>query len=151
MSAPAHRVGHVVLAGGFRRARRSRRIKDGGAQVLCFAPALVLARKLVRMGADAIVIEGSEAGGHIGPVSTSVLAQEILPHLTEVPVFVAGGIGRGEAIARPISKWARPACSSARASSAPQNRSRIRASSRPSSAPRRATRCRRCSSIRAFR
>src|SRR5207249_2707490 len=56
------------------------------------------ARKLVRMGADAIVIEGSEAGGHIGPVSTGVLAQEILPHLTEVPVFVAGGIGRGEAI-----------------------------------------------------
>ncbi len=50
------------------------------------------------MGADAIVIEGMEAGGHIGPVSTSVLAQEILPHLREVPVFVAGGIGRGEAI-----------------------------------------------------
>jgi enoyl-[acyl-carrier protein] reductase II len=41
-----------------------------------------------------------EAGGHIGPVSTSVLAQEILPALSkEIPVFVAGGIGRGEAIA----------------------------------------------------
>lgn len=51
------------------------------------------------MGADALVIEGMEAGGHIGPVSTSVLAQEILPDLAQtVPVFVAGGIGRGEAI-----------------------------------------------------
>ena len=50
------------------------------------------------MGADAIVIEGMEAGGHIGPVSTGVLAQEILPHVRGVPVFVAGGIGRGEAI-----------------------------------------------------
>ena len=40
-----------------------------------------------------------EAGGHIGAISTSVLAQEILPFLDEVPVFVAGGIGRGEAIA----------------------------------------------------
>ena len=39
-----------------------------------------------------------EAGGHIGPVSTSVLAQEILPEIRNVPVFVAGGIGRGEAI-----------------------------------------------------
>ena len=39
-----------------------------------------------------------EAGGHIGPVTTSVLAQEILPAIREVPVFVAGGIGRGEAI-----------------------------------------------------
>src|SRR5438552_6055743 len=41
-----------------------------------------------------------EAGGHIGPVSTSVLAQEILPNVSkDIPVFVAGGIGRGEAIA----------------------------------------------------
>jgi enoyl-[acyl-carrier protein] reductase II len=42
------------------------------------------------------VIEGSEAGGHIGPVATSVLAQEILPELGEqLPIFVAGGIARG--------------------------------------------------------
>ena len=95
----AHRVGHVVLAGGLPSGAAMRRIKDSGARVFCFAPALGLARKLVRMGADAIVIEGSEAGGHIGPVSTGVLAQEILPHLHEVPVFVAGGIGRGEAVA----------------------------------------------------
>ncbi len=58
----------------------------------------MLARRLVRAGADALVIEGSEAGGHIGPVSLTVLAQEILPAMRDVPVFVAGGIGRGEAI-----------------------------------------------------
>jgi enoyl-[acyl-carrier protein] reductase II len=47
-----------------------------------------------------MVIEGMEAGGHIGPVSTSVLAQEILPELAaDHLIFVAGGIGRGEAIA----------------------------------------------------
>jgi enoyl-[acyl-carrier protein] reductase II len=94
----AHRVGHVVLAGGLPSSAAMSRIKESGAQVFCFAPALGFARKLVRMGADAIVIEGSEAGGHVGPVSTGVLAQEILPHLTDVPVFVAGGIGRGEAM-----------------------------------------------------
>jgi enoyl-[acyl-carrier protein] reductase II len=92
------RVSHVVLAGALPGAAAIARIKESGAKLLCFAPALAIARKLVRMGADAIVIEGMEAGGHIGPVSTSVLAQEILPHLQEVPVFVAGGIGRGEAI-----------------------------------------------------
>ena len=65
-----------------------------------FAPTLALAKKLLRSGADALVIEGMEAGGHIGPVSTSVLAQEILPALAdEYLVFVAGGIGRGEAMA----------------------------------------------------
>src|SRR6516162_1013814 len=94
----ALRVSHVVLAGGLPNGAAMGRIKQSGARVFCFAPALGFARKLVRMGVDAIVIEGSEAGGHIGPVSTGVLAQEILPHLQSVPVFVAGGIGRGEAM-----------------------------------------------------
>ncbi len=93
-----HKVGHIVLAGGLPPGAALARIKQGGARLLCFAPALVIARKLVRSGADAIIIEGMEAGGHIGPVTTSVLAQEILPAIREVPVFVAGGIGRGEAI-----------------------------------------------------
>jgi enoyl-[acyl-carrier protein] reductase II len=94
----ALRVSHVVLAGGLPSGAAMGRIKQSGALVFCFAPALGFARKLVRMGVDAILIEGSEAGGHIGPVSTGVLAQEILPHLQSVPVFVAGGIGRGEAM-----------------------------------------------------
>jgi enoyl-[acyl-carrier protein] reductase II len=95
-----HRVGHIVLAGGLPPSGSINRIKATGAKLIAFAPALSLAKKLMRSGADAIVIEGMEAGGHIGPVSTSVLAQEILPHVcNDIPVFVAGGIGRGEAIA----------------------------------------------------
>jgi enoyl-[acyl-carrier protein] reductase II len=95
-----HDVGHVVLAGGLPPGGAIERIKANGAKLVCFAPALALAKKLMRSGADALVIEGMEAGGHIGPVSTSVLAQEILPNVSkDIPVFVAGGIGRGEAIA----------------------------------------------------
>jgi len=95
-----HDVGHVVLAGGLPPAGALDAIKANGAKLICFAPALSLAKKLIRSGVDALVVEGMEAGGHIGPVSTSVLAQEILPEVAEqVPVFVAGGIGRGEAIA----------------------------------------------------
>jgi enoyl-[acyl-carrier protein] reductase II len=92
------KVGHIVLAGGIPPGGAVRAVKDGGARLIAFTPALVLAKRLVRSGADALVIEGSEAGGHIGPVSLTVLAQEILPHIREVPVFVAGGLGRGEAI-----------------------------------------------------
>jgi enoyl-[acyl-carrier protein] reductase II len=92
------KVGHVVLAGGIPPGAAVRAVKDGGAKLIAFTPALVLAKRLIRSGADALVIEGSEAGGHIGPVSLNVLAQEILPHIHEVPVFVAGGLGRGEAI-----------------------------------------------------
>ena len=92
------RVSHVILAGGLPQSSAIRRIAAGGAKVVCFAPTLGVARRLVRMGAGAIVIEGAEAGGHVGPVATSVLAQEILPGIRDVPVFIAGGIGRGEAI-----------------------------------------------------
>jgi enoyl-[acyl-carrier protein] reductase II len=93
------KVGHVVLAGGLPPRGAVERVKASGAKVMCFTPALALGRKLVRSGVDALVIEGMEAGGHIGPVSTAVLAQEILPQINEVPVFVAGGIGRGEMMA----------------------------------------------------
>ncbi|MBB3982358.1 enoyl-[acyl-carrier protein] reductase II [Sphingobium fontiphilum] len=100
-----HDVGHVVLAGGLPpkgsiEAIKAPREGKAGAKLICFAPALALAKKLARSGVDALVIEGMEAGGHIGPVATSVLAQEILPEMAQLlPVFVAGGIGRGEAIA----------------------------------------------------
>ncbi|MCH9754071.1 MAG: nitronate monooxygenase [Alphaproteobacteria bacterium] len=93
------KVSHVVLAGGLPKASYMEFLKSSGIKILCFAPALSLAKRLIKLGADALIIEGMEAGGHIGPVSTAVLAQEILPHIKEVPVFVAGGIGRGEMIA----------------------------------------------------
>ncbi|MBN8827612.1 MAG: nitronate monooxygenase [Sphingobacteriia bacterium] len=94
------KVKYVVLAGGLPKATSIAKLRENGIKVLCFAPALVIAKKLIRSGADAIIIEGNEAGGHIGPVTTSVLVQEIVPYIkNEVPVFVAGGIGRGEAVA----------------------------------------------------
>ena len=95
-----YNVSHVVLAGGLPPKGSIDAIKAFGAKVICFAPALTLAKKFFRSGVDALVIEGSEAGGHIGPVATSVLAQEILPELGEqLPIFVAGGIARGGLVA----------------------------------------------------
>ncbi len=95
-----HRVSHVVLAGGIPPKGSVEAIKVHEAKIICFAPTLALGKKLLRSGVDALVIEGNEAGGHIGPVATSVLAQEILPELAEDNlIFVAGGIGNGAMIA----------------------------------------------------
>ena len=95
-----HRISHVVLAGGIPPRGSVEAVKAFDGKALVFAPTLALAKRLLRGGADALVIEGSEAGGHIGPVATSVLAQEFLPELAEDHVvFVAGGIGRGDMIA----------------------------------------------------
>ncbi len=91
-------ISHVFLAGGLPPKEAIEKLKQAGIKTICFAPALALARRLVKQGVDALIIEGHEAGGHIGPVSTNILVQEILPVIQEVPVFVAGGIGRGEMI-----------------------------------------------------
>ncbi|PPR77231.1 MAG: Nitronate monooxygenase [Alphaproteobacteria bacterium MarineAlpha2_Bin1] len=91
-------ISHVVLAGSIPSASSISKLKKAGVKVIGFAPALSLAKRLIKSGLDALVIEGLEAGGHVGPVSTNVLAQEILPNINKVPVFVAGGIGRGEAM-----------------------------------------------------
>jgi enoyl-[acyl-carrier protein] reductase II len=93
----------VFFAGSIPSGRDIAEVKASGAKVICFAPVLSLAKRLIKQGIDALVIEGNEAGGHIGPVSTSVLAQEFLLNVTEIPVFVAGGIGTGEIIAQYLS------------------------------------------------
>src|SRR3546814_11727013 len=104
-----HGVGHVVLAGGLPPAPAIEAVKAFGAKLICFTPALSLGKKLLRSGVDALVIEGMEAGGHIGPVSTSVLAQEILPALADQEtLFVAGGIARGEELVPSLEMG--PAC-----------------------------------------
>ena len=87
---------YVVFAGGLPKQDEIKAMKDQGAKVLCFAPTLGFAERLVKWGADALVIEGREAGGHVGPVSTIVLVQQILFNMPNVPVFVAGGLATGK-------------------------------------------------------
>ena len=92
-------IKYVVMAGGLPPKASTLRLNDCGVKVIAFAPTLAITKKLERQGVDAFIIEGMEAGGHTGPVATSVLCQEILPNVQDTPVFVGGGIGRGESIA----------------------------------------------------
>jgi len=86
----------VVFAGGFPKKTQIKKLKDNFIKTMCFATTNIIANKMVLNGIDGLILEGNEAGGHIGPVSINVLVQEILPQVNSVPVFVAGGIGRGE-------------------------------------------------------
>jgi enoyl-[acyl-carrier protein] reductase II len=85
----------VIFAGGLPPRDAITAVKTTSSKLICFAPTVGIAKSVIRSGVDALIIEGHEAGGHVGPVSTAVLAEAILPHTTEVPVFVAGGIGSG--------------------------------------------------------
>lgn len=89
----------VVFAGSIPRENEIQRAKESGARVICFAPTEQLALKLIKMGTDALILEGSEAGGHIGPVSLTVLIQQILFSVDSVPIFVAGGVATGRMMA----------------------------------------------------
>src|SRR3989304_1625434 len=59
-----------LFAGRLPAGRDIEQVKASGAKVLCFAPVLSLARRLIRQGGDALIIEGNEAGGRAGPVAT---------------------------------------------------------------------------------
>lgn len=93
------KISHVFFAGSIPRQSEVRQAKDSGAKVICFASTASMAERLIGYGADALILEGSEAGGHIGHVSTTVLLQEILFHYSDrLPIFVAGGIADGRMI-----------------------------------------------------
>ncbi len=88
-------VPFIVFGGSFPRKPEIQRAKAGGARVMAFAPTESLARHLIDAGVDALILEGSEAGGHIGHVSLGILLQQVLLKVDDVPVFVAGGIATG--------------------------------------------------------
>ena len=91
------KVSHVVLAGGLPRPDAIATAKAAGCKVMCFAAAESIAKMMIKNGADALIIEGMESGGHIGVVTTTILIQEILfQHGEHLPIFVTGGIATGK-------------------------------------------------------
>jgi len=92
-------VPYVVFAGSFPKKGEVQAAKASGAKVMCFASTESIASRMIDYGTDALILEGSEAGGHIGHVSTMVLIQEVLFRFDQVPVFVAGGVATGRMIA----------------------------------------------------
>jgi enoyl-[acyl-carrier protein] reductase II len=94
-----HNVPIVFFAGSFPRKSEIEIAKNSGAKTICFASTQSIAAQMIEFGADALVLEGSEAGGHIGHVSTVVLLQQVLFNFPQIPIFVAGGIATGKMIA----------------------------------------------------
>lgn len=72
--------------------------KEAGIKVIPVVASVAMAKRMERCGADAIVAEGTEAGGHIGENTTMVLVPQIVDAV-EIPVISAGGIGDGRGMA----------------------------------------------------
>jgi|MGYP000031132066 enoyl-[acyl-carrier protein] reductase II len=76
-----------------------------GIKVIPVVPSVKLAKRVAAAGADAIIVEGQEAGGHIGTQTTMALMENVLPEV-DIPVVVAGGIADGRALAAALTMGA---------------------------------------------
>lgn len=72
--------------------------KKAGIKVIPVVASVAMAKRMQRCGADALVVEGTEAGGHIGENTTMVLVPQVVDAV-EIPVIAAGGIADGRGIA----------------------------------------------------
>ena len=73
--------------------------KEAGITVAPVSASVLLAKRMVRDGADMIIAEGTESGGHVGEMTTMTLVPQMVDALPEVPIVAAGGIADGRQLA----------------------------------------------------
>lgn len=79
------------------------RAHDAGALVMHMAPTLDDAERAASAGADAIVAQGTEAGGHVGLMGTAVIVRQVAKAVTPIPVVAAGGFADGAGLAAALA------------------------------------------------
>ena len=88
----------IITTGAGNPGKYMERFKEAGIVVIPVVASVALAKRMERIGADAVVVEGMEAGGHIGKQTTLALVPQIVDAV-DIPVIAAGGFGDGRSLA----------------------------------------------------
>ena len=92
----------VVTTGAGNPGKYMEKFKKAGIKVIPVVPTVALARRLEREGADALIVEGTEAGGHIGELTTMAIVPQVADAV-DIPVIAAGGIADGRGFLAALS------------------------------------------------
>ncbi|ABW18997.1 enoyl-[acyl-carrier-protein] reductase FabK [Alkaliphilus oremlandii] len=92
----------VVTTGAGNPGKFMEKFKEKGIKVIPVVPSVALAKRMESLGADAVIVEGTEAGGHVGELTTMVLTPQIVDAI-HIPVIAAGGIADGRGFLAALS------------------------------------------------